>query len=43
MENDKVRRLDREGGVRGQLVLGSPVYFCDFTAGIKAFIERAGW
>jgi multimeric flavodoxin WrbA len=42
MENDKVNDWIGKVESADGMVMGSPVYFSDLTAGIKAFIERAG-
>lgn len=39
MVNECIGKMDGSEGI----ILGSPVYFSDLTAGIKGFIERAGF
>jgi multimeric flavodoxin WrbA len=42
IENDDVNDWIAKAAEADGVILGSPVYFSDLTAGLKAFIERAG-
>jgi multimeric flavodoxin WrbA len=42
VDNDDVNEWIGKIAEADGLILGSPVYFSDLTAGLKAFIERAG-